>query len=350
LETQVVSALRKLAADLDIQGRSRLRKAALIDAILLAMSEESTSDEDPMADGSAADESAVDESAVDESAVDVSTATESAAEEADLIAAAAEPDEGASLDAADAEAIEAAGEAALEAADADLEAAAVESGGAEGAPAEAEEAPTPLVEPSAGDVFIDRGEPIPDAYPGERMRVLVRDPGSLYVYWETGQDRRWSVAAEAGGEVLHTFQTDSAHAGGYLHAPADRVQKVVVTSPAAPRFEARLAAPEPPAPAPAFPPAQPERWAQFSPPEEAPAGIGAGAPSAGGLPAGAPVAPVPPRPPLGGAPAEQRTAEAAPRSSSGSSPGSSSGSSSDYTAPASFSPADLAPPTSGAPR
>ena len=46
-------------------------------------------------------------------------------------------------------------------------------------------------EPSAEDLFIDRGEPVPDAYPGERMRALIRDPGSLYVYWESEQRGSW---------------------------------------------------------------------------------------------------------------------------------------------------------------
>ena len=248
LESKTVAALKKQATELSIAGRSKMKKAALVDAILAASTSETA------------------EAAT--AAVELSVAeVDDTAAEAPLTS---EPIEAAAVvEAVEAvETIEAV--ASVEAVEA-VEAATVGETGETNKTA-SPEAVAPTVEPSADDVFIDRGEPIPESYPGERMRVLVRDPGSLYVYWETedGDPAGWEVSAERDGQVLHGFHADDPTSGGYLRAPAADVQRVTVRSPRRPpRFVAEL--PRAAQQAPTAPVLPEERWTSFQPPEERPA-------------------------------------------------------------------------------
>ena len=65
-----------------------------------------------------------------------------------------------------------------------------------------------LKEPAApkfnGEVFIDRGKPIPDVYGKDVLRLLPRDPEWLFVYWEITPLKMNELAAEYSD--LHTKQ------------------------------------------------------------------------------------------------------------------------------------------------
>ncbi|MDX9721622.1 MAG: hypothetical protein RBU37_12805 [Myxococcota bacterium] len=91
-------------------------------------------------------------------------------------------------------------------------------------------APIELREPT--DVFIDRGLPIPESYPGTRLRLLVRDPLTLFVYWETRRESEegWEIRAlGADGELLLTFRSPLKRSGsGYLHFPPERVARLLL--------------------------------------------------------------------------------------------------------------------------
>lgn len=49
--------------------------------------------------------------------------------------------------------------------------------------------------------FVDRGAPIPLHYGQDRVTLLVRDPNSLFVFWELEGPRRAEVAATHGGDI-----------------------------------------------------------------------------------------------------------------------------------------------------
>jgi hypothetical protein len=79
--------------------------------------------------------------------------------------------------------------------------------------------PVPVPE-EPGSVFIDRGPPLPDLYPGRRVRVMVRDPGTLFAYWESDDAvEAWEVTAWRGDVVLHRFHTAAHVRNGYLRVP-----------------------------------------------------------------------------------------------------------------------------------
>jgi len=79
-------------------------------------------------------------------------------------------------------------------------------------------------------IFIDRGLPIPEVYPGQVMRVLVRDPRTLFVYWELEGPyaEAWEIyALDHSGAVVSSFRTDGSTSGsGYLYVAAAHVSKV----------------------------------------------------------------------------------------------------------------------------
>ncbi len=95
----------------------------------------------------------------------------------------------------------------------------------EDAPASAEPvAAEPVEEPAEeepGEVFIDRGHVLAERYPGRRIRVMVRDPQTLYVYWETeeGAEGFEVVALDAAGGRLDRFAVGATGSGGYLRVP-----------------------------------------------------------------------------------------------------------------------------------
>lgn len=117
-----------------------------------------------------------------------------------------------------------------------------------------EDRPEPTgVKEEAGEptsIFIDRGLPIPEVYPGQVMRVLVRDPRTLFVYWEIegGQSAEWEICAyDNSGAIVSSFRTNgSASGSGYLYVAASAVSKVALAPidgggvARAPRFEVPL--------------------------------------------------------------------------------------------------------------
>jgi len=64
-------------------------------------------------------------------------------------------------------------------------------------------APEALVEPAPiPSAFIDRGLPIPDSYGIDRLVALVRDPVSIYCYWELSNGRLPDVRNARGQEFI----------------------------------------------------------------------------------------------------------------------------------------------------
>ncbi|MBN1337446.1 MAG: hypothetical protein JXB39_15940, partial [Deltaproteobacteria bacterium] len=149
----------------------------------------------------------------------------------------------------------------------------------------------PPREPSEGDVFIDRGAVLPDRYPGTRVRVMVRDPGTLFVYWEIPPEaggEAWEIASlDADDQTLQAFRVGHEGASGYLNVASASVERVTLrpvqqglaTEPWA-TVDLGSSLPEPPladGPAPwvevpvAFPDRDPPAWKARSVPSDVPA-------------------------------------------------------------------------------
>jgi hypothetical protein len=81
-----------------------------------------------------------------------------------------------------------------------------------------------------GEIYIDRGQALPDHYPGLRLQVLVRDPGTIFVYWEPPDaitcDGWVLVARDADDQVLQTLRVPFAVRQGYLYVAALEVVTV----------------------------------------------------------------------------------------------------------------------------
>ncbi len=60
-------------------------------------------------------------------------------------------------------------------------------------------APTP---PPPQPAFVDRGAPIPLHYGQDRVTLLVRDPNSLFVFWELEGPRQEEIARTYGGDIF----------------------------------------------------------------------------------------------------------------------------------------------------
>lgn len=108
---------------------------------------------------------------------------------------------------------------------------------AEEAEEEAEEAEEleavepPPVEPDS--VYIDRGAILPEYVPGTCLYALVRDPGTLFVYWNATfeSDHGWLLTAyDAAGNELQSFRTPARRNGrGYFRIPTARVARVTLS-------------------------------------------------------------------------------------------------------------------------
>lgn len=87
-------------------------------------------------------------------------------------------------------------------------------------------------EDTEAGLFLDRGEPLPTAYPGRRLRAIVGDPGTVWVSWENLETRDLSgweiVALDGGGETMGSFRAEAGATGGYLHLPASQMRRVVL--------------------------------------------------------------------------------------------------------------------------
>ena len=95
------------------------------------------------------------------------------------------------------------------------------------AKAVAEPAP---VEPDS--IFIDHGAILPEYVPGTCLYALVRDPWTLFVYWNATfeSNNGWLLTAyDADGNVLQSFVTPARRNGrGYFRVPTARVTRVTL--------------------------------------------------------------------------------------------------------------------------
>lgn len=89
----------------------------------------------------------------------------------------------------------------------------------------------PPVEPDS--VYIDRGAILPEYVPGTCLYALVRDPGTLFVYWNATfeSDHGWLLTAyDAAGNELQSFRTPARRNGrGYFRIPTARVARVTLS-------------------------------------------------------------------------------------------------------------------------
>lgn len=87
-------------------------------------------------------------------------------------------------------------------------------------------------EPAEGEIYIDRGFPLPERYIGARMRVMVRDPGTLYVYWEIPENidtEAWEVSAmDRADSPLDSFRVRKDANCGYLRVRPEQVGMVLL--------------------------------------------------------------------------------------------------------------------------
>ena len=83
-----------------------------------------------------------------------------------------------------------------------------------------------------GSVFIDHGAILPEFIPGTHLFALIRDPGTLYVYWnsEVESAHGWKLTAfDARGNVLQSFTTTHRRSGrGYFHIPTMLASRVTL--------------------------------------------------------------------------------------------------------------------------
>lgn len=79
-------------------------------------------------------------------------------------------------------------------------------------------------------IFIDKGMLIPSHVPGTRLRVLVRDPGTTFVYWDSEHESAegWYITAyDRAGNVLDSFFSGAKRAGsGYFHVSSLAIARV----------------------------------------------------------------------------------------------------------------------------
>ncbi len=96
--------------------------------------------------------------------------------------------------------------------------------------AEKVEEPVP-VEPDS--IFIDHGAILPEFVPGTCLYALVRDPGTLFVYWNATFESAngWLLTAyDHSGNILQSFTTPARRNGrGYFRIPTARVARVTLS-------------------------------------------------------------------------------------------------------------------------
>ena len=82
-------------------------------------------------------------------------------------------------------------------------------------------------------IFIDRGAILPEYIPGTCLYALIRDPGTLFVYWNTTFEspNGWVLTAyDASGNVLQSFTSPMRRSGrGYFRVPTARVSRVTLS-------------------------------------------------------------------------------------------------------------------------
>ena len=89
-----------------------------------------------------------------------------------------------------------------------------------------------IVEKEPDSVFIDRGAVLPEYVPGTCLYALVRDPGTVFVYWnaEFESVHGWLLTAyDTEGNVLQSFSSPARRNGrGYFRVPSIRVARVTL--------------------------------------------------------------------------------------------------------------------------
>ena len=92
------------------------------------------------------------------------------------------------------------------------------------------EEPAP-VEP--GSVFIDHGAILPEFVPGTCLFALVRDPGTIFVYWNADieSEHGWLLTAyDYNGNILQQFSTPVRRNGrGYFRVPSSSAARVTLS-------------------------------------------------------------------------------------------------------------------------
>lgn len=88
-------------------------------------------------------------------------------------------------------------------------------------------------EPKEPDsIFIDHGAILPEYLPGTHLFALIRDPGTLYVYWnsEVESPNGWRLTAyDMSGRVMQSFTTSHKRGGrGYFHIATNLVSRVTL--------------------------------------------------------------------------------------------------------------------------
>ena len=246
LREMTVKALRTQAESLGVKRVNALKKDELVEAILKAEAEKKSAEKSasaPKADtkasaGSKAADAAKGEVAADavksDKASDASKAELKKDEKAsgkDAKKASVKGVKASKAAGKDAEAIEDLEDAEAEEIDEDAEEAEdSEAEAAEEKAAEKVEEPAP-VEPDS--IFIDRGAILPEYVPGTCLYALVRDPGTLFVYWNATfeSDNGWLLTAyDYSGNVLQSFTTPARRNGrGYFRVPTARVARVTLS-------------------------------------------------------------------------------------------------------------------------
>lgn len=83
-------------------------------------------------------------------------------------------------------------------------------------------------------IFIDHGAILPEFIPGTCLYALIRDPGTLFVYWNTTFEspNGWVLTAyDASGNVLQSFTSPMRRSGrGYFRVPTARVSRVTLSN------------------------------------------------------------------------------------------------------------------------
>ncbi len=70
--------------------------------------------------------------------------------------------------------------------------------------------------------FIDYGKPLPEGYPGRRVRLMIRDPERLFVYWELDGWRPHKFAVTAltpHGDIVRCVEVPGDCSDAWLELP-----------------------------------------------------------------------------------------------------------------------------------
>ncbi|MCK6509012.1 hypothetical protein L6R29_03455 [Myxococcota bacterium] len=91
------------------------------------------------------------------------------------------------------------------------------------------EPPPPHPPRTSATPYIDRGPTLPARYENTRIRAMIRDPQSVYVYWNTPEPPQspWKIEArDEGGDIVHTFQVPPQYHSGYVRAQVSQIRMI----------------------------------------------------------------------------------------------------------------------------